>query len=345
MERKVSIIIPVFNTEKYLNRCLESIVRQTYSYLEILIIDDGSYKECRELCDQWAKRDQRVKVIHKQNQGLGYARNTGIEHATGEFLFFIDSDDYLDKKTVESCMECEKQTGAEIICYGFSAVNRQGKVVAERIPDIDKNVYEGEEIRTILLPEMIGDDTETGKSANIEMSAWAAMFSAEVIQRTNWKFVSEREIISEDVYSLLQLYRYVNKVAILKKKFYFYCQNEESLTHVYREDRYSKIKHFYKESIRLSENLGYGIEVRRRLKHLYIAYVIGDGKTIVNSSMTYFEKIKQLKKIIQDDQLQHILDETKDYKMNRNKRFFLRMMMEKKYTICFWLLWLQCHKN
>lgn len=93
--KKISVIVPVYGVEKYLNRCVESIVNQTYKNLEIILVDDGSPDKCPQLCDEWANRDDRIKVIHKLNGGVSSARNEGIRIATGEFLTFIDSDDYV----------------------------------------------------------------------------------------------------------------------------------------------------------------------------------------------------------------------------------------------------------
>ncbi len=345
MDMKISVIVPVFNTEQYLDRCLESIVNQTYKNIEVILVDDGSKKVCSDLCDAWMKKDERIQVIHKQNEGLGYARNTGIQKATGEFLFFIDSDDYLDETTIECCKNCAEKTAAEIVCYGFSAVNRNGKVISERIPDMPKMIYEGEEIREILLPEMLGDNPKTGKSANIEMSAWAAMFSVQLIKRIEWEFVSEREIISEDVYSLLCLYKHVQRVAILKKSFYYYCENQNSLTHIYKEERYQKIKQFYVASLSLIEQLEYGEEMKERLKELYLSFFIGAAKTIVRASMPYTEKVKKLKDIIQDEQMQQILFESNKFVMNRNKSLFFQMARKQRVKTCYLLLWLQCRKK
>ena len=345
MDIKISVIVPVFNTEQYLNRCLESIVNQTYKNIEVILVDDGSEKVCSDLCDVWAKKDERIQVVHKQNEGLGYARNTGIQRATGEFLFFIDSDDYLDESTIECCKNCAEETAAEIVCYGFSAVNRNGKIVSVRIPEMPKRIYEGEEICKILLPEMLGDNPKTGKSANIEMSAWAAMFSAKLIRQAEWKFVSEREIISEDVYSILSLYKHVQRVCILNKAFYFYCENQNSLTHIYKEDRYQKIKQFYTASLSLIEQLEYGEEMKERLKELYLSFFIGAAKTIVRASMSYAEKIKKLKSIIEDEQMQEVLFEANKFVMNRNKALFFQMARKKRVKVCYLLLWLQCRRK
>ena len=96
MKPKVSIIVPVYNVEKYLVRCMESLLNQTLKEIEIILVDDGSPDNCPQMCDEYARRDSRVKVIHKSNAGLGYARNSGLDVAVGEYIAFVDSDDYVD---------------------------------------------------------------------------------------------------------------------------------------------------------------------------------------------------------------------------------------------------------
>lgn len=101
MNELISLIIPVFNVEKYLDKCVETIVNQTYSNLEIILVDDGSTDSSGEKCDYWKKKDNRIIVIHKKNGGLSSARNAGIEIATGKYISFIDSDDFIDLKMIE----------------------------------------------------------------------------------------------------------------------------------------------------------------------------------------------------------------------------------------------------
>ena len=91
----ITIIVPVYKVEKYLDRCVQSIVDQTYTNLEIILVDDGSPDNCPKMCDEWAKKDKRIKVIHKQNGGLSDARNAGLEKAKGKYVGFVDSDDYV----------------------------------------------------------------------------------------------------------------------------------------------------------------------------------------------------------------------------------------------------------
>ena len=102
MDVKVSVIVPVYNVEKYLDRCLDSIINQTLNEIEIILVDDGSTDSSGEKCDEYKKKDLRIKVIHKKNKGLGYARNSGLEVATGKYIAFVDSDDYIDRRMFES---------------------------------------------------------------------------------------------------------------------------------------------------------------------------------------------------------------------------------------------------
>ena len=115
----ISIVIPVYKVEKFLGRCMESVVNQTYKNLEIFLIDDGSPDNCPKMCDEWAAKDSRIKVIHKQNDGLANARNSGIEIFTGDYVIFIDSDDFLELDMVEFLLNLSVKYDADISRCGF----------------------------------------------------------------------------------------------------------------------------------------------------------------------------------------------------------------------------------
>lgn len=99
--KKISIIVPIYKVEQFIDKCIDSIVNQSYNNLEIILIDDGSPDRCPEICDEWAKKDSRIKVIHKENGGAASARNAGLEIATGDYIGFVDSDDWIDKDMYE----------------------------------------------------------------------------------------------------------------------------------------------------------------------------------------------------------------------------------------------------
>ena len=145
----VTIVLPIYNVEKYLNRCINSIVNQTYKNLEIILVDDGSPDKCSQMCDEWEKKDTRIKVVHKQNEGLGMARNTGIENATGDYICFFDSDDYLELTAIEKLYKLAKKTDSDIVTYGYSKVDDSGNIYEKSIPNVKKTTYEKKEIDLI----------------------------------------------------------------------------------------------------------------------------------------------------------------------------------------------------
>lgn len=115
----VSIIIPVYKVERYLSQCVESVVKQTYQKLEIILVDDGSPDNCPAMCDAWGKKDERIRVIHKQNGGLSSARNAGLDVCTGEFIVFVDSDDWLEPDYVEKMLRAAVEHDADIVACSF----------------------------------------------------------------------------------------------------------------------------------------------------------------------------------------------------------------------------------
>lgn len=334
----VSIVLPIYNVEKYLDRCVESIINQTYKNLEIILVDDGALDDCPKKCEEWAKKDSRIKVIHKANAGLGYARNTGIENASGEYICFFDSDDYVDSNTVEKAYSIARSNDSDMILFGHCDVNAKGKIVRTYIPTTEKECYVGTEVQEILLPDLISDNPVTGKSTNLWLSACFCMYSMKMILENNWRFASERDIISEDVYSLLRLYRNVEKVTIIPEAFYYYCENSTSLTHTYKEDRFDRIKQFYKACVDACDELNYSDEVKKRFAGPYISNTIAAMKMIILSDASKNVKKQEVKEIVDDEQLQTVLRCTNYDKEKLTRKLLLDLMKSKQYGLCYILL-------
>lgn len=122
----VSLIVPIYKVEKYLRTCIESMVRQTYENIEILLVDDGSPDNCGKICDEFAEKDSRIRVFHVENQGVSVARNIGLDNAKGEWVSFIDSDDFLDDDFIEYLVSVMEETGADITYCGYRRLNEEG---------------------------------------------------------------------------------------------------------------------------------------------------------------------------------------------------------------------------
>lgn len=148
MEELISVIVPIYNVEKYLNKCIESIINQSYSNLEIILVDDGSKDSSGIMCDSYILKDKRIKVIHKENGGLSDARNVGLDKAKGEYIVFIDSDDWIDEKMIEILYNIIKKNNSDIsICDYFLAYNEEIQTQKEDIEII--NLSNIEALKTI----------------------------------------------------------------------------------------------------------------------------------------------------------------------------------------------------
>lgn len=342
IEKLITVVLPVYNVDKYLDRCMECVVNQTYKNLEILLIDDGSMDSSPRLCDDWASKDSRIKVIHKKNEGLGITRNRGIENAKGEYICFIDSDDYIALDLIEKAYRKAVDAEAEIVVWGITIVNQLDSVIKIERPCVNPSVYEGTDVQERFLPYAMGmREKKTDKQKNYPMSACCRLYSMQLIHRVGWRMESEREIISEDLYSLLKLHKDVKRIAILPEAGYFYCQNQNSLTHVYRKDRYERIKDFYNKSIALCEELNYGDDIKTCLGVSYISYTIAAMKMILASSMKKSDKIEEIKKIVLDNTLHYILGTNVDIGLSGNQKIFANLMRRKCYHLIVFLLWLK----
>ena len=142
----VSVIVPVYKVEKYLNKCVESLVGQTLQDIEIILIDDGSPDNCPKICDDWAKKDSRIKVIHQKNGGLASARNTGIKNATSEYISFVDSDDYLDLSFIEKLYLLIIKNSADISICNFARVYENGEAIHLPQCEIKDGTFTGRQI-------------------------------------------------------------------------------------------------------------------------------------------------------------------------------------------------------
>ena len=342
MNEKVSVILPIYNVEPYLERCIRSVVNQTYNNLEIILVDDGSPDKCPQICEKWKNKDSRIVVIHKKNEGLGMARNSGLDVATGEYVCFFDSDDYIKEDAIEKCISTAQENRADIVIYGFSDVDAQGNVIKTMIPHTKKDLYVGAEVQADFLPDLIAPDIVRGIKSDLWMSAWCSFYSMDLIKRSQWKFVSERKVISEDIYSLLDLYSNVNRVCVLKQSLYFYCANESSLTHVFKEDRFEKIKIFYDECVKIANKHGYNSKTINRLTYPYISNTLAALKLIITSSNLKEEKKVAVYSILKDKHLRNVILNTDYHKDIIQRRIFMNMIVFKMYSLCYYLL---CWRN
>lgn len=271
---KFSIVLPIYNVEKYLNRCVDSIYAQRYENFELILVDDGSPDNCPRKCDEWANKDPRIKVVHKKNEGLGMARNSGLEIATGEYIAFFDSDDYIVEDLFYDAAEYLSKEKVDLLEFGHHHIDSKGNVSVSYPIRMDHTLYKGEDVYNTFWPELISTDPDTGFESGLLMSAWCCFYRLDTLKQSEFSFVSERKLICEDVYSLMRLMPAIKSVGILPTSYYCYCENDSSLTRTYREDRFEKIVYFQEQLELLCSDEVYTDEIRKRIYRPFLDNVL-----------------------------------------------------------------------
>ena len=241
---KISIIIPVYNVEKYIDKCVQSVRQQTLNDIEIILVDDESPDGCPYMCDEYATQDSRIKVVHKKNGGLGFARNSGLEVATGEYVTFLDSDDFVDLYTYEHLYNIAKAENLDAVYYKFKRFVNEAEVEQAALCNEIKK-YENENVKELML-DVIASEPSAKVDHKIHCSSCTAMYRFEIINKNNVRFHSERELISEDLIFNLDFLKFANKVAFNSGEHYHYRVNPISLTNTNRTDRIEKNLILYK---------------------------------------------------------------------------------------------------
>ena len=208
----ISIIIPVYKVEKYLEKCIQSVINQTYENLQIILVDDGSPDNCGKICDEYAKKDHRIEVIHKSNGGLSDARNKGLEIAKGEYIGFVDSDDYIEADMYEVLYNLLKQYNADVSICNFYTVS-QGKI---SIKNADNGINEYNRIE--ILKEILLDK-------NIQSYAWNKLYKKELFDEIKYPIGKKYEDIGTTFYLLEKC----NKVVVTGKSEYYYINRQDSI--------------------------------------------------------------------------------------------------------------------
>ena len=236
---KVSIILPVYNVEKYLNRCMDSLLGQTLKEIEIVMVDDESPDHCPQLCEEYKAKYPNVKVIHKKNGGLGFARNSGLEVCDGEYVAFIDSDDFVDIHMLEELYGYANENKLDACFCGYN-VYKDEQHICKRQEKGDYDVCDGREAVDNVLMDMVGAEPSYHSDVKILSSMWKGIYSFNTIRNNNLQFVSEREYIAEDIMFHIDFLPHASKVGFVPGCYYYYCDNCSSLTRSYRSDRFTK---------------------------------------------------------------------------------------------------------
>lgn len=272
--KKVSVIVPIYKVEKYLRRCVDSIINQEYKDLEIILVDDGSPDNCPKICDEYAQKDARIKVVHKENGGLSSARNAGLMVASGDWITFIDSDDYITEDYSNMLMQVQK-LDFDVICLPYYEIK-------------NKNV-------TLKTPKRINkitiDNINFGKVfSGCYNSAWSKLFNHKFLTDNNL-YYDEDFRFAEDLRHSMEMYTCAKQIKFCNIPYYMYYRNSSSLT---ADISYEKI-------LKIVEGCDYGIHKfnlieDKKIKKFYKKLISDNLMTILYRAQDY--NVEQNKELI-----------------------------------------------
>lgn len=225
MNYRVSVIVPVYNVEKHLKTCLDSVINQTYKNLEIILIDDGSTDNSSEICDEYARNDERIVVIHKENKGVSSARNKGIEIATGDFIGFVDSDDYIEPDMYEKLVSMITSDDIDIATSGYYKDFSDRKVPMKNEGEVP--------IYPVCVKDFLKYVYIRDKYQNVAGYIVTKLFRASVIKENDILF-DENMVMTEDILFFSQILMLSKKIVYTEKHLYHYFQRETSAYHNFK---------------------------------------------------------------------------------------------------------------
>ena len=248
---KVSVIVPVYNAEKYIKRCLDSILAQSYRYFEVLLIDDGSTDNSGKICDEYALNDNRIRVIHKENSGVSATRNIGITEAKGDYIAFVDSDDYIKSDMFEKMVKnAEKNNSDMVMCNYFT--DKDGKVTKSEMSY--KAVYDGtDDIRNGLLYLYYTDYHNGLYSLCNKLIKKSVYYENDILFDVSLKR-------GEDAWFVFECLKHCKRVDYISEAFYYYYQNQSSIMHSLYDDQYDQWVEIRKRLLNENQTLGFNID-------------------------------------------------------------------------------------
>lgn len=277
MEHLISVIVPIYNTEKYLKKCIDSILNQSYKYIEVILIDDGSTDDSSAICDKYAVEDKRIVVVHKKNQGLVGARKTGISIARGDYVLFVDSDDWIDAGMIKALYDCAVKNEADVVVSAVTVVNNN--VYTYKSNTIDPGIYYLDRLEQLKKRLFLMEDYF---SFSILPYLWNKLWKKGLLQE-NVMRMDERITVGEDVAIGFPTIMQAQRIVITEKSFYYYRQNNLSMLNNRKNQKkeFENAKRLYDYMVKRFKQLGEN-DYERDLRHYYINQLMTRAYEMVN---------------------------------------------------------------
>lgn len=306
----ISVIVPIYNVEQYLSRCLDSILNQTYKALEIILVNDGSKDGSLQICQKYAARDSRIKVIDKPNEGVSVTRNVGLQAATGVYVGFIDPDDWIEPTMYEDLYRRIKKTDAPICLCNFYKDSKH-RSVSKRFK-FKKEFLGREDIIKEIINPMIGIEDITPTYTYVMGCVWRGLYERAFLEQHQLRFEPSVSIM-EDLVFMVQALVKCPSICIHHGVYYHYIQNPKSALHTYNQKMWQdqlKVHELLEECL---EEAGLEEEVRNRLDMRYLGMVFGaiKNEALGKQESDFKNTLSTIKHICTDDKLRIVLERVK----------------------------------
>ena len=340
---QVSIIVPVYNVENYIERCLNSLVNQTFKDIEIITINDGSTDKSLELLNKYAKEDIRISVIDLGDEGVSYCRNLGIEKANGKYIMFVDSDDWIDSNMVEVMYKKAEENKLDLVmCSYIREFKDHSKEKIFNLPE--EIIYKEDKVKNELLRKLVGPIKE--ELSNPEMldalgTVWGKLYRADILKENKLKFVDLNEIGSaEDTLFNIFTFNYLKKVMFLNKPMYHYWRdNPKSVTSQYNPKLKEQRKVFFKYISDFIRENNFEQVFEEALNNRICTSVLGLGliECSKNNKISRINKIKNIKIIINEEYIRNAYKNLELKYFSIHWRIFY-FFIKHKMSICSYLM-------
>lgn len=305
---KISVIVPVYNVEKYLERCLESLINQTFKDIEIIVINDGSTDRSLGLLVEIQKRDNRIKVIDKNNEGLSQTRNRGINNSTGEYITFVDSDDWIDLNMLSALYSKISKDGSDISMCSYKREYMDKSLPKQlNLPDeilLDSKKASKYMYRRIVGP--VGNELEKPENLDSLVTAWGKLYRTDLLVKNSVEFIDTKLIGTEDLLFNIYAFKYTSKVSVIDEPLYHYWKgNSNSLTAEYKP----KLNEQWNIKGKLIKK---HLDFHNEDKEFYLALEnriclgtlgLGLNECSQQNKVSTIKKIKNINKILEDESI------------------------------------------
>lgn len=295
----VSIIVPVYNARQYLEKCLDSLIGQTYQNIEIICVNDGSTDKSLDILQDFSRRDSRIHLINKENTGVSQARNDALKEASGDYIMFVDADDWVDTETCETVLSCAVEDHADIVMWSYCSETNNRSFRKEIYPG--KRVFTDSEVKKQLHRRFVGvlkDELAHPELADALCPVWGKLYRKELLDGI--EFIDLRTIGTyEDGFFNLEVFGKATNVVYLPKYYYHYRRSTtKSVTSGYRKELFAQWQNLFAQIRSYIEENNLPVQYQEALRNRIALSIQGLGLNIVSADKPGTWMIREIKSIV-----------------------------------------------